>query len=203
MILPPARITISCSMISPCRALSLLRRTGRRCQTTRRLFAPGGDTDCRPSRRICFRLYARAGFLHLFRVLEMQCFVLSYLLSPKPTRRTLRPASRKHGLCSITGAQTHSGELCTASAPAQPNGGAFFGNRSRHWIVRLFICKKRLFRPLLALRAEPGRAPIAGRQFSQLELRDQSRDFSRFRRACTKRVDRSDDSRARSSVAAR
>src|SRR5262249_3312663 len=71
---------------------------GRRCQTTRFLFAPGGDTDCRPSRRICFRLYARAGFLHVFRVLEMQCFVLSYLLSPKPTRWTLRPASRKHGL---------------------------------------------------------------------------------------------------------
>src|SRR5262249_53680312 len=39
-----------------------------------------------------------AGFLHVFRVLEMQCFVLSYLLSPKPTRWTLRPASRKHGL---------------------------------------------------------------------------------------------------------
>src|SRR5262249_42586536 len=127
MILPPARITISCSMISPCRALSLLRRTGRRCQTTRCLFAPGGDTDCRPSRRICFRLYARAGFLHVFRVLEMQCFVLSYLLSPKPTRWTLRPASRKHGLCSIAGAQTHPGELCTTSAPAQPNGRAFFG----------------------------------------------------------------------------
>ena len=103
-------------------------------------------------------------FFNVFQVLEMQCFVLSYLLSPKPARWTLRPASRKHGLCPIAGAQTHPRELCTTSAPAQPNGRAFFGNRSRHWIVRLFICKKRLFQPLLALRAEPGGAPITGRQ---------------------------------------
>src|SRR6266446_4511208 len=46
--------------------------------------APAGDTQRRPSWRVCFRLYARAGFLHVLRVLEMQCFVLSYLLSTRP-----------------------------------------------------------------------------------------------------------------------
>src|SRR5262249_47282533 len=90
---------------------------------------PGGDIESRPPRRIPLRLHARAGFLHLFRVLEMQCFVLPHVLSTKPARWTVRPPGREHGLCSVGGAQTHAGELCASFAPTQSNGRKFSGNR--------------------------------------------------------------------------
>src|SRR6266511_1817122 len=132
----------------------------------------------------------------------MRRSVLPLLLSAKSTRWTLWPSSRKHGLCSIGGAPTHAGELCTSSASAQPNGGKFPGNRSGHRLVCLLLRRGCFVQSLLAVRTESRGAPIPGRQFSRAELHDQFRYFSRFTRTCAECVDRRDDPRARSSTAA-
>src|SRR5262249_22961284 len=131
----------------------------------------------------------------------MQCFVLPHVLSTKPARWTLRPPSREHGFCCVGSAQTHAGELCASFAPAQPNGREFSGNRSGYRLVCFFLLKSGVVRSLLAVRAEPRRAPVTRRPFLRPELYHPPRHFSCFRRPCAEPVDRSDDPRARSSLA--